>query len=100
MTEYHDTTPFDSIEGAHEYVRLLAEAAQEAQHTIQQDIAAASQVKGAERRLDALRLVSYKLSQLRDHIGATSRLLNDLRTLRRLLAGEREGTRASFADGA
>jgi hypothetical protein len=43
----------------------------------------------AERRLEALQLVTYKLEQLSRHIDTSQRLLNDLRTLRRLLLGER-----------
>ena len=44
---------------------------------------------GLERRVDAFRLVSLKLNQLRQHLLASLVLLNDLRTLRRLLLGER-----------
>jgi len=39
--------------------------------------------------LQALRLVLYKLEKLEQHIRASRRLLNDLRTLRRLLLDER-----------
>ena len=45
---------------------------------------------GDARRERALRLVSYKLSQLGQHLATSGRLLNDLRTLRRLLQDERE----------
>lgn len=75
-------TPFDSIEGAHEYVRLLGEAIEEARRVIQGDVAVATQAHGAERRLEALRLVEYKLDRLQEHIGVSRRILNDLRTLR------------------
>jgi len=83
-------TPFDSIEGAREYVRLLEETISDTRKTIDEDIAVATQTKGAERRLDALRLVNYKLNQLHGHFVESSRILNDLRTLRRLLLGGRE----------
>jgi hypothetical protein len=78
---------FHSIESAHEYLGLLGEALEEAQHTIQEDIDGLTPVGGEDRarRLHALQLVSYKLDQLRHHVGASSRILNDLRTLRRLL---------------
>ena len=85
-TEPH--SPFASIEGAHEYVHLLEEAIVETRAGIVEDIDAA-EAENAERRLDALRLVEYKLKQLQDHMHASGRLLNDLRTLRRLLLGER-----------
>jgi hypothetical protein len=78
-------TPFDSIEGAHDYIRLLGEAVEDAQKSITEDLAEAAATKGAERRVDALRLVDYKLNQMQQHMSATSRILNDLRTLRRLL---------------
>ena len=48
----------------------------------------------ASRHLDALRLVIYKLRLLQQHIQTSRRLLNDLRTLRRLLAKERNGVAA------
>ena len=82
-------TPFDSVENAHEYVQLLEEAIDEARNHIRDDIRVADESPGLERRLEALRLVDYKLTQLRAHVAGASRLLNDLRTLRRLLLGER-----------
>lgn len=85
-------TPFDSIEGAQEYVSLLAESLEEAVNAIHDDTAVASRTEGAERRLQALRIVDYKLCQLREHLSASRRILNDLRTLRRLLLEGREET--------
>ena len=81
-------TPFDNIEGSHEYVALLAEAVDEARRDVEADIAAADR-DGAERRKQALLLVSYNLAKLNLHITAGRRILNDLRTLRRLLLAER-----------
>lgn len=81
-------TPFDSIESAQDYVKFLVEAIDESRRQIEDDIAAASTPELA-RRLQALRLVDYKLTQLREHVAASKRLLNDLRTLRRLLLEER-----------
>ena len=81
-------SPFDSIEGAHEYLGLLAEAIDEARQNAVTDIEAA--VEGKSRRhLDALRLLSYNLEKLEQHIKISRRLLNDLRTMRRLLLDER-----------
>lgn len=85
------THPFESIEGAYEYVSLLADAALEARHDIAQERAAARS-DGAGRREQALQLAAYKLAQLGVHLNSSRRLLNDLRTLRRLLSGEREST--------
>jgi len=82
-------TPFDSVEGAHEYLSLLSEAIQDAKHEIEADIRAAEDPK-FPRRLEALRLVSFKLDKLEQQVKNGRRLLNDLRTLRRLLLDERE----------
>jgi hypothetical protein len=80
-------THFDSIESAHEYVALLAIQVEVVKASLAEDVADARGTAG--RRLDALRLVDYKLTQLEDHLSAAGRLLNDLRALRRLLLGER-----------
>jgi len=81
-------TPFDSIEGSHEYVALLAEAIEEARQEIESEMAAA-EGDHAVRRKEALLLVSYNLAKLKIHITTSRRILNDLRTLRRLLLAER-----------
>ncbi|MFY9562465.1 MAG: hypothetical protein WAQ52_19710 [Terriglobales bacterium] len=81
-------TPFESVENAHEYVRLLLEAVSDARLDIAADLAAASGAK-PDRRLEALRLVQYKLEKLEQQLQNSSRVLNDLRTLRRLLFDER-----------
>jgi hypothetical protein len=81
-------TPFDNIEGSHEYVALLADAVDEARRDVEGEIAAAEH-DGADRRKEALLLVSYNLAKLNLHITASRRILNDLRTLRRLLLAER-----------
>jgi hypothetical protein len=82
-------TPFDSIEGSHEYVALLAEALAEARRDVDAEVRIAEQ-EGAQRRKEALILVSYNLAKLNLHITTSRRILNDLRTLRRLLLDERE----------
>jgi hypothetical protein len=85
---YEPETPFESIEGSHEYVALLAEALGEARRDVEAEIRAAEQ-EGADRRKEALLLVSYSLSKLDLHIRTSRRILNDLRMLRRLLLSER-----------
>lgn len=79
-------TPFDSIESAQEYVHLLVREAEDVRPAIDRDIAQAV-AAGQTRRVDALRLVDYKLKQLTEHLRSSRRLLNDLRMLRRLLIG-------------
>lgn len=81
-------TPFDTVENAHDYVRLLGEAIAEARAEIEADLTVASKAK-SERRLQALQIVQFKLDKLEQHLKTSSRLLNDLRSLRRLLLEER-----------
>ncbi len=85
---YQAETPFDNIEGSHEYVALLAEAVEEARREVEGEVALAEE-QSAERRKEALLLVSYNLTRLEHHIRSSRRILNDLRTLRRLLLSER-----------
>ncbi len=88
VVSYESETPFDSLEGSHEYIALLAEAIAEARRDVEADVAAAES-EGAERRKQALLLVSYNLAKLNLHITNSRRILNDLRSLRRLLLSER-----------
>lgn len=86
---YQAETPFDSIESAQEYVNYLLEATQETQDHIETEIARATDPRFA-RRKQALQIVNYKLVKLYSHISASRRILNDLRTLRRLILEERQ----------
>lgn len=92
-------TPFDSIEGAQEYLALLREAVEEAKQSADSDILAENQSK-TSRRVDALRIVVYKLDKLEQHVKSSCRLLNDLRSLRRLLLDERAVGAAQEEKGA
>lgn len=81
-------SPFQNLESAHEFVALLAEAVAEAQRELEADIERESKLTGS-RRLDAQRVVLYNLEKLELHMYRSRRILNDLRTLRRLLFEER-----------
>ena len=94
---YKPETQFDNIESAHEYVGLLAEAIEEARAQIQEDLSVAVADR-EERPQRALRLVAYKLEKLQLHISSSRRILNDLRTLRRVLLAERRGQTAPSED--
>ena len=83
--------PFDTLESAYEFVGLLREAVDDAYASILDETARAQEEK-AHRRLDALRLVDHKLNSLRQNVLASLILLNDLRTLQRLLLGERKSS--------
>lgn len=90
---YHPETPFDNIESGQEYVDLLLEAIQEAQRDVDAEIAVTAG-RESERRRQALQLVAHNLGKLSMHVSKSRRILNDLRTLRRLLLEER-GVEAS-----
>ncbi len=85
---YRSETPFDNIENSHKYVAMLAEAIAEAQTDVDNQMQLAIS-ENAERRQEALQLVSYHLVKLNTHISNSRRVLNDLRSLRRLLLEER-----------
>jgi hypothetical protein len=78
---------FDSIESACEYVGLLLEAIVESAAELD-DLRQATGAASPRRR-DALLLIAYKMDQLRAHIDAGHRGLNDLRALQRMLEDER-----------
>jgi hypothetical protein len=69
-------------------VQLLVEAIAEAKSDVEADLGAAAAAR-SERRVQALQIVKFKLDKLEQHLKTGSRLLNDLRTLRRLLLEER-----------
>jgi len=81
-------SPFENIESAQQFVELLCETIDEARREIEE----ASASPQTDRRQQALQLVSYNLAKLALHMGTSRRILNDLRTLRRLFLQER-GTR-------
>jgi len=80
--------PFFSIESAQEYVALLTVAIRDAKHSVEIDSPARNE-REAARRAEAFQLVTYKLGRLEQHLESSHRILNDLRTLRRLLLHER-----------
>lgn len=83
--------PFDSIENSQQYIRLLAETVAEAKRDIDGEIIL-STLRMSERRVQALRVVEYNLEKLQRYLSSSRRILNDLRSLRRLLHGERPAT--------
>jgi hypothetical protein len=84
-------SPFDSIESAHDFVILLAQTVLETKRDIDADIQRETNGK-TNRRLEALRIASYSLDRLDAHLSRSRRILNDLRSLRRLLFQERTVT--------
>jgi hypothetical protein len=85
-------TPFESIESAQEFLKLLADTVLDAKRAVEDDIRAESD---NSRHTDALRLVSYNLDKLELHLKTSGRILNDLRMLRRLLLEEKAAIAAT-----
>ena len=82
------STPFDTIESAHEFLTLLSVTIADAKREVTDDVKR-ERSGTARRRLDALRMAVYNLERLEFHLNKSARLLNDLRSLRRLLFQER-----------
>lgn len=80
-------TPFGDIESAQSYLKLLSEAIAESKQGVQADLTAYTD----PRRVEALQLVLYNLEKLIFHVKVSRRLLNDLRSMRRLLLHETRG---------
>ena len=87
-------TPFDSIEGSYQYVDMLSEAIGEARRDVEEEVALAEN-ENADRRKQGLLLVSYNLAKLEGHMTTSRRILNDLRTLRRVLMSERKSAKGA-----
>ncbi len=86
--------PFDSLENAQQYIRLLTETVAETKRDINHEVTLATG-QMSDRRLQALRVVEYNLDKLERYLSVSGRTLNDLRSLRRLLYGERSATNAA-----
>lgn len=86
---YRSDALFDSIESAHQYVQLLAEVVLDVKKDLENDNSS-DQASHFPRRQDAIRLALYNLDKLQRHMTTSSRILNDLRSLRRLLLEERQ----------
>lgn len=87
--------PFDSIESAQEFMQLLEETIDEAKQELERDLGRA-RTERDPRQVEALDLAIYKLGQLSTHTRKSRRILNDLRTIRRLLVSDRVETAAAI----
>jgi len=77
---------FETLESAHDFLALLGETVAEAKRELASDLLRES---ANSRRVDALRIAAYNIDKLELHLNRSRRILNDLRTLRRLLFEER-----------
>lgn len=81
-------SPFDTIESAHSFVQFLSSTLAETKKEVAADVDRESP-GGPNRRRDALLVAIYNLERLEYHLTRSARLLNDLRTIRRLILEER-----------
>ena len=81
-------SPFDTIESAHTFVQLLYTTLAETKQELSADVGREPN-GGPNRRRDALLVAAYNVERLEYHLTRSARLLNDLRTIRRLLLEER-----------
>lgn len=88
--------PFDTIESAHSFLTLLHQAVAETKRELEMDVERSTD-SNISRRLETLRVATYNLEKLEFHLTRSSRILNDLRSLRRLLFQER-GEKISDGD--
>jgi len=86
---YRRETPFDNIESAEQFVKLLIDAIKESRRDVDAEIANA-EANRPGRSKKALQLVSANLGKLSQHMTTSRRILNHLKTLRRLLLQERQ----------
>ncbi len=91
------TQPFDSIESAYEFIVLLEESIEDAVRDVKDHVQEA-EADQDKRRTEALTLALYKMGQLASHTQKSRRILNDLRTIRRLLFHERGPDSVSLND--
>ena len=84
---YRRETPFDNIESAEQFVELLIEAIKESRRDVDAEIALA-EANRSGRSKKALQLVSANLAKLSQNMTTSRRILNHLKTLRRLLLQE------------
>lgn len=95
---YRPETPFDSIENAQEYLRLLSEVIAEAKQSVEADFCCV-RAAGDSQTSRALQLIGYKLEKLGTHIRMSRRILNDLLMLGRLL-GKQSNTKSDDSNHA
>lgn len=88
--------PFESIESAHEYMHILALTILEVMSELKTDRDRALQ-EGQLRRAQAIDLAMFKLKTLGCYVFKSRRMLNDLRTLRRLILNERASVESVIA---
>ena len=88
--------PFDSIESAQDFMSVLGETILDVMKDLRRDQQLALQHR-QERRARAIELALFKLKMLACHVQKSRRILNDLRTIRRLILNERQSAESAMA---
>jgi len=89
---------FDSIESAQDFMKVLADTIVDSMKDLNTDQRAAV-AEGELRRAQAIELAIFKLKTLNTHIYKSRIILNDLRTVRRLIFNERQPKERAMAVG-
>jgi len=87
---------FDSIESAQDFMKVLADTILDSMKELKDDQQAAVR-EGELRRAQAIGLAIFKLKTLNCHIYKSRIILNDLRTVRRLILNERQPQERAMA---
>ena len=96
MSDEDTVRCFDSIESAQDFMKVLADTILDAMKDLDGDRHAAAQ-DGEPRRAQAIELAIFKLKTLSCHIHKSRIVLNDLRTVRRLILNERQPKERAMA---
>ncbi len=90
---------FDSIESAQDFMKVLADTILDSMKDLNAEQQAAVE-EGEPRRAQAIELAIFKLKTLNCHILKSRIILNDLRTVRRLIFNERQPKARAMSAGA
>ncbi|HLY16400.1 MAG TPA: hypothetical protein VKR61_04215 [Bryobacteraceae bacterium] len=98
MSEDETVRCFDSIESAQDFMKVLAETILDSMKDLNRDQQSALQ-DGQARQAQAIGLAMFKLKTLNCHVHKSRIILNDLRTIRRLIFNERQPKARAMAAG-
>ena len=96
MSDEDTVRCFDSIESAQDFMKVLADTILDSMKDLSADQQEAVQVS-EPRRAQAIELAIFKLKTLNCYIHKSRIILNDLRTVRRLILNERQPKKRAMA---
>jgi hypothetical protein len=98
MSTDEATRCFDSIESAQDFMKVLADTILDSMKDLNRDQQIALQ-DDQPRQAQAIDLAIFKLKTLSCHVHKSRIILNDLRTVRRLILNERQPKERAAAAG-